>query len=370
MHDGWILPQAVFDGREIRHGPALKIENGHVAAVTDAAGSAGGTRIEGIVSPGYIDLQVNGGGGIFVNTQPTAEAMERIAATHRRFGTVGIFPTVITDTPKVLESAVHAALEAVGRPGVLGLHIEGPHISITRRGAHQAKFIRPMDDVTIGHVRRLRDADVPVLITVAPEAVTPDQVGRLAETGAVVSIGHSDATAEQTKRTVDAGARCATHLFNAMSQMRGREPGVAGAVINCDIYAGLIVDGVHIADEMVGLAIRARPVPDRMFLVSDAMPTVGGPAGFLMYGEEVALRCGRLVRSDGTLAGAHLTLSDAVAHMVRRIGLDWQSALGMGITVPATLMGLQGLSRVEGRPVSDLICLDKDMTFRGWLDQE
>jgi len=157
-----------------------------------------------------------------------------------------------------------------------------------------------MDDVTIGHVRRLRDADVPVLITVVPEAVTPDQVG---------------------------------------------------AVINCNIYAGFIVDGFHVADQMVGLAIRARPVPDRMLLVSDAMPTVGRPAGFLMYGEEVALRCGRLVRSDGTLAGACLTLSDAVAHMVRRIGLDRQSALGMGITAPAALMGLDDPSRVEGRPV-------------------
>ena len=370
MRDGWILPQALFDGHRLRTDRALHIGEGRVIAVRDAAASGSGRQIEGIVSPGYIDLQVNGGGGLLVNAEPTAETMERIAATHRRFGTVGILPTVITDAPEVLECAVEAVLEAGDSPGVLGLHMEGPHISMTRCGAHAVEFVRPMDSATLGHVRRLRDADVPVLITVAPEAVAPGQISSLAEMGAVVSIGHSDATAKETRAAFDAGARCATHLFNAMPPMRGREPGVLGATINSDAYAGLIVDGIHVADEMVGLAIRARPLPDRMFLVSDAMPTVGGPDSFFLYGEELKCRDGQLVNSNGTLAGAHLTQADAVVRLVCEIGLDRQSALRMAITVPAALMGFGALSRVEGRPLSDLMRLDHDMSFRGWLDQE
>jgi len=370
VRDGWIVPQALFDGGELRPGKALRIDDGRVTAVIDASACADGKRVEGIVAPGYIDLQVNGGGGVLVNSRPTADAMERIAATHRRFGTVGVLPTVITDSPEVLESAVEATLEAVGRPGILGLHIEGPHISVARRGVHEARFVRPMDDATLGHVRRLRDAGVPVLITVAPEAVTAGQLGDLARTGAVVSIGHSDATAQEARTAFDAGATCVTHLFNAMSPMRSREPGLIGAAIDRDVYAGLIVDGVHVADEMVGLAIRARPLPDRMFLVSDAMPTVGGPDSFFLYGDRVNLENGRLVAPDGTLAGAHLTLSDAVARLVRVIGVDRRNALRMAITVPATLMGMDALSLVEGRSLPDLMCLDEDMSFRCWLDRE
>ena len=370
MHDGWLVPHAVFDRGDLRKGVALRVDDGYVTSVAAGAPLTEGRRLEGIVAPGYLDLQVNGGGGVLVNAQPTAEAMERIADTHRRFGTAGILPTVITDAPEVLESAVQAALDSANHPGVLGLHIEGPHIAVSRRGAHEAKYVRPMDSTTIDHVCRLRNAGVSVLITVAPEAVTPNQIGQLAETGAVVSIGHSDASAEDTFGAFDAGAVCVTHLFNAMSQMRGREPGVVGAAINSDVYAGLIVDGIHVDDGMIGLAIRARRLPDRMFLVSDAMPTVGGPDSFLLYGRKVALESGRLVKPDGTLAGAHLALSDAVVRLVRKVGVDRQSALRMGISVPAGVMGMEELARVEGRALSDLMLLDDDMAFRGWLDQE
>ncbi len=369
MRDGWILPQVLFDGNDLRSGVALRIEKGLVTAITEATAGVGGWRVSGIVSPGYVDLQVNGGGGVLVNAQPTQVGMERVAATHRRFGTVGILPTVITDAPEVLERAVEAALGARGRPGVLGLHIEGPHISAARRGVHKAEFVRPMDDATVGLVRYLRDVGIPVLITVAPEVVASDRITDLAEMGVVVSIGHTNATAAQARAAFDAGVMCATHLFNAMSPMLSREPGVVGAVINSDVYAGLIVDGIHVADEMIGLALRARPRPDRMFLVSDAMPTVGGPDRFFLYGEEVSLDHGRLSASDGRLAGAHLTIAEAVVRLVRQIGLDRRSALRMAITVPAELMGFDALSKVEGRPLSDLMCLEEDMSFRGWLDR-
>ena len=364
MQDTWLRPDAVFDGQDLREGCALRIEAGRVA---DIVSGGDGEPLPGIVSPGYVDLQVNGGGGVLLNKTPDAAAMAEIAAAHRQFGTIGILPTVITDAPEVLGAAVEAAIAARGTPGVLGLHIEGPHISVARRGTHAERFVRPMDATTLAHVKRLRSAGVPVMITVAPEATTPGQIADLAAMGAVVSIGHSDASAEAARATIAAGITAATHLFNAMSPMQNREAGVVGAVINSNVTAGIIADGIHVADEMVGLAVRARPEPDRMFLVSDAMPTVGGPDHFELYGQELRLENGRLVNAEGSLAGAHLTVSTGAERLVTRIGLDPQTALRMGITVPARLMGLGHLARIKGRAAADLIHLTRDLQFSGYI---
>lgn len=361
----WIIPERLFDGRDLHEGKALRVEDGQVTAI--GAAPAEGRRVPGIVAPGFIDLQVNGGGGVLLNTDPTPEAMEAIAAAHRRFGTGAILPTVITDAPEVLAAVVDAALEAKGRKGVIGLHIEGPHISVPRRGTHAPGFVRPMDDSTLDHVRRLRAAGIAVMITLAPEAASTDQIAALAETGAVVSIGHSDTTAEATRAALAAGANCFTHLYNAMSPMLNRAPGVTGAAINSTAYAGIIADGHHVADEMVALALRARPVPDRMFLVSDAMPTVGGPDHFDLYGTPLHLADGMLVNAEGSLAGAHVTQAEGVARLVNVIGLSPQEALRMAISTPAELMGQPELSQVAGRPLSDLLRLDDQMQFVEWL---
>ena len=178
-----------------------------------------------------------------------------------------------------------------------------------------------MDDATLAHVQRLRHAGIAVMITLAPEAVQPGQIAALAAMGAVVSLGHTDATAGATRAALAAGATCFTHLFNAMSPMLNRSPGVTGAGINSDAYAGIICDGHHVADEMVGLAIRARPIAERMFLVSDAMSTVGGSDRFLLYGEEVRLIGGRLVNAEGSLAGAHVTMAESVARLINVVGI-------------------------------------------------
>lgn len=365
----WIRPDGVFDGARLHRAMALCLSAGRVvegdAGIEPPAGTKV-TRIAGLVTPGFVDLQVNGGGDILINREPTPEAMFDVAAAHHRLGTVAILPTVITDAPEVLEAAAGAALSAVGRGGVAGLHIEGPHIAEARRGTHAARHIRPLDDRTVALVERLRQADVPVMITLAPEAADPDRIARLAASGAVVSLGHTDATAEETRAALGAGAGCFTHLFNAMSPMLNRAPGVVGAAINSEAHSGIICDGIHVADEMVALALRARPVPDRMFLVSDAMPTVGGSDRFRLYDMEIRLRDGRLVNSEGSLAGAHVTVAQSVARLVRVLGVAPETALRMAVTVPSRLMGL-GLDRIKGRSLSELLLLDAGLARVGAL---
>jgi N-acetylglucosamine-6-phosphate deacetylase len=359
----WLCPDRVFDGQSVLPGQALGIRDGLVEAVLPLADLPIGAfrhRISGTVSPGFLDLQVNGGGDAFLNTAPTAAGMATIAAAHRRFGTIGILPTLITDGPEVLDQAAAAALAARDLPGILGLHIEGPHISLARRGTHAARFVRPLDDRTIAVVKRLRTAGIAVMITLAPEAVLPGQIAELAATGAVVSLGHSDASAQQTRAALAEGAGCFTHLFNAMSPMLNRAPGVTGACINSTAYAGIICDGIHVADEMVGLALRARPWPDTTFLVSDAMPTVGGSDHFSLYGDEIRLVNGQLVNAEGSLAGAHVTMAESLARLISVVGVAPDAALRMAVTIPARVIGMPHLAGVAGRRLEDLLVLDAD----------
>lgn len=369
MNETWLLPDQVFDGQTLLENTAIRLVDGKVVEIAPVCeASANGQRIEGIVTPGFIDLQVNGGGGVLFNQTPTVEGITTIVEAHHKFGTVGILPTVITDRPDVMNNAIDAAFAAHGNKGVLGIHIEGPHISVPRRGTHAAELVRDMDDATIAQVARLREAGIPVLITVAPETTSYQQISKLSELGAVVSIGHSDVAAETAHAAFDAGISCATHLFNGMSPMVHRAPGVTGAAINSNVKAGIIVDGVHVADEMVGLAFRARPEKDLMFLVSDAMPTVGGPDRFSLYGMDLRLENGRLVNDEGSLAGAHVTQAEGVHRLIIVIGLDPAEALRAAISVPAGVIGRDDLGRIVGRAAEDLICLNSDFSFRSYLD--
>ncbi|MCK8485056.1 N-acetylglucosamine-6-phosphate deacetylase [Aliiroseovarius sp. S2029] len=361
----WITPDRLFDGRDLHSGVSVLIRDGRVVDLADARKDA--ARVPGLLTPGFVDLQVNGGGGVQLNSTPTPEGMQIIADAHRRFGTVALLPTVITDLPEVLDSAADAAIAAKGQRGIVGLHVEGPHIALARRGTHSPDLVRPLDARTMDTVRRLRGADVSVMITLAPEAATADQIAQLVRMGTVVSLGHTDATADMMRAAFKAGASCATHLFNAMSPMVGRAPGAVGAVINSTHYSGIICDGHHVADEMVGLAIRARPVPDRMFLVSDAMATVGGPEHFNLYGQHIALKEGRLINAEGSLAGAHVTQAEGVKRLVDRTGTSLTQALRMATSVPADCIGQPDIGRLVGRPVEDVILLDDDLYLTGDL---
>lgn len=364
----WLCPDAVFDGEALLGAMAICVADGiacDVRARADVPALARQQAVQGTITPGFLDLQVNGGGDVLLNTTPTPAGMATIAASHRRFGTVGILPTVITDVPDVLAAVAEAALAAKGNRGILGLHIEGPHIAAARRGTHAENLVRPLDDTTIAIVRRLRAAEITVMITLAPEAASHAQIAALAAMGAIVSLGHTGASADETRAALDAGATCFTHLFNAMSPMLNRTPGVVGAAINSSAYAGIICDGIHVADEMVGLAIRARPVADRMFLVSDAMPTVGGSDRFDLYGQEICLVDGRLLNGEGSLAGAHVTMAQSVARLVTVLGVDLTTALRMAVTVPARVIGRPDLAQLIGRDAADLLVLDAGLAVVG-----
>lgn len=357
----WLCPDLLFDGQSLLPGQAVGLSRTTAIEISPLSALPPGARrrpVKGTITPGFLDLQVNGGGDVFLNADPTASGMAAIAAAHRRFGTVGILPTLITDAPEVLDRAAEAALAAAGQPGLLGLHIEGPHISQARRGTHAARFIRPLDTRTIAVVQRLRAAGVAVMITVAPEAVAPGQIAALAATGAIVSLGHTDTDSATIRAALAEGATCFTHLFNAMSPMLNRTAGVTGACINSTAFAGIICDGIHVADEMVGLALRARPLQDTTFLVSDAMSTVGGSDHFNLYGDVIRLQNGRLVNSEGSLAGAHVTMAESVARLITVVGIAPEAALRMAVTIPARVIGMQHLANVPGQRLQDLMVLD------------
>jgi N-acetylglucosamine-6-phosphate deacetylase len=365
--DLWLVPNAIFDGVRLRSA-AIGIANGRTLQIAkDPPRHAPQRRIDGFLTPGFLDLQVNGGGDVLLNNDPSPETLRRMAAAHRRFGTVGILPTVITDAPQVLAAAVEAVLATKGEPGLLGLHIEGPHLSIPRRGTHAAEWVRPFETATFSHIQRLRGEGLFVKITVAPESVTPAQVRQIADTGAVVSIGHSDATADEVRALLDAGASCFTHLFNAMSPMLNRAPGVTGACINSQAYAGVICDGIHVADEMIGLAIRARPHPGRMFLVSDAMSTVGGSGHFRLYGQDVWLKDGRLVNAEGSLAGAHVTMAEGLCRLIDKVGVGMDAAFDMAVGAPARLIGRPDYASPEDRDLADILCVNHGWQVTGTL---
>lgn len=356
--EAFLLPDAVFDDGQLRHGVGLGVQGGRVFVVQHPPKGAPVRRIDGIVSPGLVDLQVNGGGGVLFNTSPTPAGIAAILAAHRRFGTMALLPTVITDAPAVMRSAADAVLAAWGMPGLAGIHIEGPHISMAKRGTHDPQFIRPLGSETFDVIKSLRAAQIPVLLTVAPEAALPDQIAQLARMGVVVSLGHSNANEAEVNDALAAGARNFTHLFNGMSQMEGRAPGMVGAALLSQADIGIICDGVHVSDAMIKLGIRAHGT-GRMHLVSDAMPTVGGPDHFSLYGIQIRVRRdsdgARLVNAQGGLAGAQTTMAEGVLRLVGRVGVPLPEALCMAISNPARIIGNDHLAMIDGQAVQDVL---------------
>lgn len=363
--DYWIAADLIFDGAELLSGHAVRITDDHVTDIAPAPPSVKHHR--GLITPAFVDLQVNGGGGVMLNTTPTADGMRAILAAHQSLGTGAILPTVITDTANVLDAATDAALACKADTNLLGLHIEGPHIALAKRGTHATAHIRPLDDHTLGCVSRLRAADIVVMITLAPEAVTLAQITALTAMGAIVSIGHTNAPAQSVRDAITAGASCGTHLFNAMSQMQARDAGAVGALIQSDCHLGVICDGHHVAGDMIALASCARPKPERMFLVSDAMATVGGPEQFDLYGQTITLQNGKLVNAEGNLAGAHVTQSKGIKRLVQNVGIDLTAALYMGLTTPANLIGRPDLATLIRRPISEIAVLSDTLDYLGQL---
>jgi N-acetylglucosamine-6-phosphate deacetylase len=366
-HGGWwLLPEEVFNGQAICANRAIRICNDQIVstAPADRAGKDGAPVFytSGLASPGFVDLQLNGGGGVLFNAMPNPEGLSVIAAAHRKGGTTSFLPTLITDAPHIMEKAADAVIASLGTNGIVGIHLEGPHISIDRKGAHNPSFIRPIDAQTFDIVDTLRSAKVPVLLTLAPECVPQGTIARLCEMGVVVSLGHTAADAATTRQAIAEGATSATHLYNAMTPITARDAGVVGAVLESEIFCGFIADGYHVDDAVLRLAMRSRSRQDRMVVVSDAMPTWGGPDQYELYGETIALTGGRLVNRSGSLAGVHIDLSHSVRRLVHNLCLDRAAALAMATRAPATLMGFE--ATIGGlRPLSraDLVVLDDEL---------
>jgi N-acetylglucosamine-6-phosphate deacetylase len=351
--------ERIFDGAVWHRDAALLVKAGRVAAILPSAAAPAGERVADWLVPGLIDLQVNGGGGVLFNNDPTPEGIATICAAHARFGTTATMVTLITDRPDVTARAIAAAEAAPRTPGFLGLHLEGPHLSQARKGTHDPALIRPMAPADLA---RLAGAarSLPFLIcTIAPEAVTPAQVAALAEAGAVVSLGHTDCSAETAMAHAAAGARMVTHLFNAMSQLQHRAPGLVGAALDDGrLHAGLIADGFHVADAALRVALRGKQGPGQMFLVSDAMSTIGTDlGGFTLNGRQIFRRGGRLTLADGTLAGADIALIDAVRHCHLALGLPLERALALATAAPAAAMGIVDRGHLRPGAAADFLAL-------------
>ncbi len=358
---------ALFDGQRLHENAALLMRDAHIEAILPAGEIPRGAEhvpLEGgLIAPGLVDLQVNGGGGVLLNSDPSADTIRRIADAHARCGTTALLPTLITDTPEITRAAIAAAEAALaeGVPGIIGLHLEGPHISRARKGAHAAELIRPMEEADCRLLEEAAARLPSLLVTVAPESVRPEQVARLARAGAIVSIGHSGCSHAAALALAESGASCVTHLFNAMSQLAGRAPGLVGAALgHGGLWAGLIADGFHVAPEAIRIALRAKAGPGRIFLVSDAMATIGTDLReFTLNGRRILRAGGRLTLEDGTLAGADIDLFAAVRFMEREVGIPRAQALRMASLYPARLLGREGrIGRLAPGARADCIWLD------------
>ena len=375
-----MAPQAlcgarVFTGERFLDGHAVLLDGARVQGLCPVADvPAGCSRYDlpgGILAPGFIDAQVNGGGGVLFNEVRTAEGVAAIAAAHARHGTTGLLPTFITDCGDRRAEAVAAVREAVaaGAPGILGIHLEGPFLAPARKGAHDPGLIRPMADADVDAL--LGTGLRTVLLTVAAEAVSPPQIRRLAAGGVIVSLGHSDAPFEAAAAAADAGARGVTHLFNAMSQLGHRAPGLVGAALDHGgLWAGLIADGHHVHPAALRVALRAKQGPARLFLVSDAMPPAGSMDDtFTLNGRTVTRRGGRLTLADGTLAGSDLTMDRAVRFAVEHLHQPLAEALRMASLYPAQFLRLDAdRGRIAPGCSADMVLLDGNLSVQAaWI---
>ena len=360
----------IFDGETWHAGSALVVDNDVIKSVTALSNLPGDIRrVElkgGKLVPGFIDIQVNGGGGVLLNDGPSIDTIRTICDAHFAFGTTALLPTLITDTPEITAAAIAAGKAAAQEKvaGFLGLHLEGPHLSLTHKGTHDPKLIRPMDDADLlGIIEAVQELPV-LLTTVAPETVPADKIRAMVDAGVIVSLGHSGASYEVALAAKDAGATMVTHLFNAMSQLGHRSPGVVGAVLESgELSAGLIADGFHVDKASMAIALRAKQGPAKIFLVTDAMSTIGTDiTSFTLNGRTITRAGGRLTLDDGTLAGADLDMISAVRFVHRELGLSLDEALRMASLYPAESIRIDHhYGRLAPGYIANIVHLDEKL---------
>ena len=324
-----------------------------------------------LLLPGFIDVQVNGGGGVLFNDDPSLESIRAIGAAHRRFGTTGFMPTLISDDLDTIGQAIAAVQSALdsGVPGVLGIHIEGPFLNWARRGVHDEKHLRLLESGLVSLLCRLRSGRT--LLTLAPEMTTTDMIAALAAAGVLISAGHSNATYTETTAAIAHGVRGFTHLFNAMARLEPRQPGIAGAALyDTGTWCGIIVDGHHVDPVMLKLALRCKR-HDRFMLITDAMPPVGSSlSSFVRQGKTITVADGVCSEANGTLAGTALDMATAVRNAVSLLDLNIAEAARMASEYPAEFLGLGAeLGRIAPGYRANLTLLNDELKVqRTWIE--
>lgn len=359
-----VAARRVFDGMNVHQDAAVLIEGSRIGAVVprDRVLSSMPVRelpAEAWLAPGFIDIQVNGGGDVLFNDEPTPDAIRTIVAAHRKFGTTALLPTLISDSSEKMAAAL-ATVDQMARsePSVLGIHLEGPFLSPEKAGVHDPHVLRRPTEKDLAMLTARRNGVT--LVTLAPEVVPEQFIVELAAAGVRVSLGHSMATYAQTKAAMAAGLSGFTHLFNAMRPLESREPGpIAAALESPQAWYGLIVDGVHVATAMLQFALRGAGHP---ILVTDAMPPVGGTRkSFTLQGKTVDVRDGRCTASDGKLAGAYLDMASAVRNCVRLLNVPLPSALRLASANAAEFLGCgHMLGKLAPGFRADMVALDSN----------
>ena len=371
-----IVNGCIFDGESVHEYKAVLIEGEHIVAVVDPeqvpADIGASYDLEGgTLIPGFIDLQVNGGGGVLFTAAPTVDSLRTIGAAHRQYGTTGFLPTLITTRFDVMREAVSAVAEAIaiGTPGVLGLHLEGPFLSPERKGVHDAGKFCQLDQTGFDILTSLQVGST--VVTLAPELTSPQMISRLVEEGVIVCGGHSGATYAQTRDALAQGLSGFTHLYNAMTPLQSREPGMVGAALeDDDSWFGIIADGHHIHPAAFSVAVAAKKRGGAL-LVTDAMPTVGSPdTSFVLDGKTIVASQGRVTNAEGTLAGSDLNMLSAVNNAAEFARLDWFEAVRMASLYPARALGLEReLGAIRPGFRASLLALDSAHRIRAsWIN--
>jgi len=366
----------ILAGERIVSGQTVLLSEGRIEGVVPSADprcrDAVNHDLAGqILLPGFIDVQVNGGGGVLFNDDPSIESIRAIGAAHRRFGTTGFLPTLISDDLDTIGQAIAAVQASLDArvPGPLGIHIEGPFLNWARRGVHDPKHLRRLDNGVISLLCSLRGGRT--VLTLAPEMTTTDMIAQLAARGILISAGHSDANFAQTSAAIAHGVRGFTHLFNAMAPLSPREPGIVGAALYDEgTWCGIIVDGHHVDPVMLKLALRCKR-HDRFMLVTDAMPPVGSTEpNFVLQGRTIHVADGVCRDENGRLAGTALDMATAVRNAVSLLGLELAEAARMASEYPAAFLGLDGeLGRIAPGYRANLALLDDDLqVMRTWTE--
>ena len=371
-----IVNGCIFDGESVHEHKAVLIEGEHIVAVVDPeqvpADIGASYDLEGgTLIPGFIDLQVNGGGGVLFTAAPTVDSLRTIGAAHRQYGTTGFLPTLISTRFDVMREAVSAVAEAIaiGTPGVLGLHLEGPFLSPERKGVHDAGKFCQLDQTGLDILTSLQVGST--VVTLAPELTSPQMISRLVEEGVIVCGGHSGATYAQTRGALAHGLSGFTHLYNAMTPLQSREPGMVGAALaDDDSWFGIIADGHHIHPAAFSVAVAAKKRGGAL-LVTDAMPTVGSPdTSFILDGKTIVASEGRVTNAEGTLAGSDLNMLLAVNNAAEFARLDWFEAVRMASLYPARALGLEReLGAIRPGFRASLLALDSAHRIRAsWVN--